>query len=178
MNSRPYEVSHPPLIRRDTAIVIASGFLATLAMTTIMYVVPLVGMGQVDAPLWTARLFVTDPTLAAVAGLILHLFVGFAFAWLYAKRVEPKLNLQPASAGLLFGVVLWIFAQAVAVPALGALADLVHGGGSVSPGFLAVRLGADGAFASLAAHLAYGAVLGSVYGCLARGLCLGRDKCS
>lgn len=175
MKLQSYPIARLPFVRHDTPIVVGSGFLATLAMTTIMYVLPLLGMGQVDPPLWTARLFVSDSALLTTAALTLHLFVGFAYAWLYANQIEPRLSAGPVRAGLAFGAALWVFAQAIAVPSLGALADLLHGGGA-SPGFFAARLGADSAFASLASHLAYGGVLGFVYGCLARGRCLSGDR--
>ena len=125
--------------RRDAPIIIASGFLATLAMTTIMYVLPALHLGQVDAPLWAARLFVTDPVAAAAAGLTIDLFVGFGYAWLFSRHVEPRLATGPMRTSLLFGVALWTFAQVVAVRALGALADLLHGGAIASPGLLARR---------------------------------------
>lgn len=172
MKLQSHPISHLPFVRNDMPIVVGSGFLATLAMTTIMYVLPLLGMSQVDPPLWTARLFVSDPPVLMTAALTLHLFVGFAYAWLYANQIEPRLSAGPVRAGLAFGAALWVFAQAIAVPCLGAIADVVHGGGGASPGFFAARLGADSAFASLASHLAYGGVLGFVYGCLARGRCL------
>lgn len=165
--------STPQDVRHDRPIVIASGFLATLAMTTIMYVLPALRLGQVDTPLWVARLFVTDPVAAAAAGLTIHLFLGFGYAWLFARHVEPRAATGPMTTGLLYGVALWTFAQVVAVPALGALADLVHGATAASPGFLAARLGAGAAAASLAAHVAYGGVLGFVYSCLFRARCVG-----
>lgn len=178
MNSQSYVVSSPSDsdTRHDMPSVIASGFLATLAMTTIMYVLPVLHLGQVDAPLWTARLFITDPVLAAAAGLTMHLFVGFGYAWIFARHVEPRLATGPMRAGLIYGLALWMFAQMIAVPSLGALADFIRDSTAASPGFLAARLGFGAALASLVAHLAYGSVLGFVYGCLFRARCLGASR--
>lgn len=173
MAAQPLVVPSESYARHDTPIILASGFLATLAMTTIMYVLPLLHLGQVDAPLWTARLFIKDSVLAAAAGLTIHLFLGFGFAWLFARHVEGRLPMGPMRAGLAYGFGLWLFAQVIAVPALGAVADFVHGSTVASPGWLAARLGAGAAAASLVAHLAYGSVLGFVYGCLFRAHCLG-----
>lgn len=167
-------VEHSPVIRSDTAIVMASGLLGTLGMTTIMYLAPLVGTRQVDAPLWIARLFVTTPVAAIGLGLSLHLVVGFAYAWLFARRIEPRLTEHPLRNGLVFGAATWAFAQAIAVPAIGSVAAAVGTIPLPPPGVLSVRLGVDGALVSLLAHLVYGSVVGSVYGCLARGLCVGR----
>lgn len=172
MNLHSYVVSPLPREHHDMPVVLASGFLATLAMTTIMYVLPLLRLGQVDVPLWAARLFIADPVVAAAVGLTIHLFVGFGYAWLFASYIEPRLNLGPMWTGFAYGTALWLFAQAIAVPALGGLAALAPGRGGISPGFFAVHLGVGAAFASLAAHLAYGGVLGFVYGCLFRARCL------
>lgn len=169
----------PTSLRRDVAMVFASGFLATLAMTTIMYVLPLVGVGQVDLltlttrlfaevdlPTWAARAFADNPRNVVALGIGLHLVLGFGYAWVFADQVEPRLRFGPARAGLLFGLALWLFAQAVAVPLLG-----VVGGTEPSPGLFAFRLGPGAALASLLAHLTYGATLGGAYGCHCGGTC-------
>ncbi len=157
---RAYLQPRPASLHREGILIFASGFLATLAMTTIMYVLPLLGLGQVDLPLWVARLFVAQPVKAAALGLAIHLVLGFGYAWLYADQVEPRLRLRPAAAGLVFGTALWVLAQAMAVPLLGWLGEA-----QPAPGILAWRLGPGAALASLVAHLAYGGTLGWVYGC-------------
>lgn len=121
MSSQSSAIPPLPLTRRDLPIVCASGFMATLAMTTIMYMLPLLRLGQVDAPLWAARLFVADPVLAAAVGLTIHLFVGFGYAWLYTNLIEPRLSSGSIRTGVAYGVALWVFAQVIAVPSLGAL---------------------------------------------------------
>lgn len=149
-------------------VALASGFLATLAMTTIMYILPLTGLGRVDLPLWVARLFFSDPAPAVVAGVTIHLFLGFGYALLFADQIEPRVTARlaggPVEAGLAFGVCLWVIAQTIAVPALGLVSSVVHGGTIPSPGLFAARLGLGAASASLVAHLAYGCTLGFVYG--------------
>ncbi len=175
MNARAYILPRPNSLRRDGSLIFASGFLATLAMTTAMYVLPLIGLGQVDLvtwtarlfaevdlPTWTARLVADDLRKVAALGVALHLFLGFGYAWLFADQVEPRLRFGAGSTGLLFGGALWLFAQALAVPVLGA---------DPSPGFFAIRLGPGAALASLLAHLAYGGTLGWVYGCHWGGSC-------
>ena len=45
----------------DYPLALASGFLATLAMTTVSYVMlPLLGWSQVDVSFWTARTITAD----------------------------------------------------------------------------------------------------------------------
>ncbi|MDP1569297.1 MAG: hypothetical protein Q8L86_04775 [Vicinamibacterales bacterium] len=164
-------LTRPGTLTPDVALTWSSGFLATLAITTIMYVFPAVGLPQVDLPIYAARLFVGDALSAAVIGLGVHLVVGLAFAWVYVEWVEPRLAFGPGTSGLLFGVALWLLAQAVAVPLLGWIAYLVRDGSLVTPGFLSLRLGLGAALGSLAAHLAYGGTLGYVYGCRGGGRC-------
>jgi uncharacterized membrane protein YagU involved in acid resistance len=148
-----------PRVAIDASLVSSSGFLATLVMTTVVYLQALAGWAQVDLPTWTARLFTHDAVMVGEVGILLHLFVGFTFAWVFARFVEPRLGLSPIAAGLAYGAVLWLFAQTVAVPTLGALA-----GTTMSPGWLSMHLGLSSAAASLVAHLAYGSALSVVYG--------------
>jgi hypothetical protein len=163
MDATSYLAARPASIRIDNVLVAASGFLATMVMTTVIYVLPLVGLAQVDLPVWIARVFARNAVVVGETSLVLHLLVGLAFAWLFARHIEPRLRLAPAAKGLLFGACLWLWAQAVAVPALGALATMMHSV-EVAPGWVSRRLGLSSAISSLIAHLAYGLALSLVYG--------------
>jgi uncharacterized membrane protein YagU involved in acid resistance len=156
--------ARPAFMDVDFVLVGAGGFLATLAMTTVMYVLPLLGWGQVDLPIWLVRVFTSDPVTVGEAGIVIHLFVGLAYAWLFVCQVEPRLRVAPGFAGLIFGVGLWMFAQVIGVPLLGAIARTLGDAGSVSPGWFAARLGMSSAVSSLLAHIAYGMALSLVYG--------------
>jgi uncharacterized membrane protein YagU involved in acid resistance len=148
----------------DGVLVTTSGVVATIVMTTVMYTLPLLGWAQVDLPTWIARVFTTESIRVAESGVALHLFIGTMWAWVFATLVEPRLTLKPAAAGLIFGISLWAFAQIIAVPIAGAIADAVHDGGTTSPGWFALRLGIGPALSSLVAHVAYGTSLSVVYG--------------
>lgn len=170
MNTHNYLVARSTTLSPDASLTWSSGFLATLAITTMMYVLPAVGLPQVDLPIWVSRLFVSDPVQVGAVGLGVHLVTGFAFAWLYVKQVEPRLTLGPGTSGLIFGAGLWLFVQAIAVPALGATGAAL-GATAAAPGLLSADFGLAAAGASLLAHLAYGGVLGYVYGCRGGGRC-------
>jgi hypothetical protein len=159
----------------DIPLTASAGFLATLAIATTMYLLPALGLPQVDQPIWVARVFTSAPVGVAALGLAVHLVVGFAFAWLYTARVEPRLALSPTWAGAAYGLLLWVFAHAIAVPALGLVASTLGDGAAVSPGLLSYRLGAGAALGSLASHVSYGVVLGFVYGCHGGGQCRRTD---
>jgi hypothetical protein len=170
MKTQPYVLDRPAPLSPDAALTWSSGFLATLAITTIMYVLPAVGLPQVDLPIWAARVLVTGAVPAATVGMAVHLLVGLLLAWVYTTQVEPRLSLGPGTSGLAYGGLLWVFAQLVAVPSLGAAAAAAGWAGD-TPGVLAYRLGLGAAVASLIAHLAYGGTLGYVYGCRGGGRC-------
>src|ERR1700730_16398199 len=134
MQSDSYARARPAILDVDLVLVAAGGFLATLVMTTAMYVLPLLGWGQVDLPSWIVRVFTSNAVTVGEAGVGVHLLVGLFYAWLFARQIEPRLTLAPAQAGVIFGVGLWMFAQAIGVPVLGAMAGALHGG-SLSPGW-------------------------------------------
>lgn len=171
MQTQSLLLPRPLTLTPDALLVAAAGFLATLAITTTMYLLPAIGLPQVDLPLWVARFVARDPVHIAAVGLAVHFIVGLSFARVYARHVEPRLALAPAASGATFGVTLWLFAQLIAVPALGAIGDALGHGAAVLPGVASHRFGAGAAFGSLASHLAYGVVLGFVYGCKAGGQC-------
>jgi uncharacterized membrane protein YagU involved in acid resistance len=163
--SVPTDVALRPYSRSlDGVLVTTCGLVATIVMTTVMYMLPLLGWEQVDLPTWIARVFTTAPIRVAEMGVVLHLFVGTIWAWVFATLVEPRLTLKPAAAGMFFGVSLWAFAQIVAVPIAGAIGDAVHDSSVTSPGWFALRLGVGPALSSLVAHVAYGTSLSVVYG--------------
>jgi uncharacterized membrane protein YagU involved in acid resistance len=162
--SDSFGAARPAFMDVDFVLVGACGFLATLVMTTVMYVLPLLGWGQVDLPIWLVRVFTSNPVTVGEVGLVIHLLVGLAYALLFACRVEPRLHIAPGFAGLIFGVALWMFAQVIGVPLLGAAAATLPDAGSVSPGWFAARLGMSSAISSLLAHITYGMALSLVYG--------------
>ena len=100
MQSDSYAPVPPAMIDVDLVLVAAGGFLATLVMTTAMYVLPLLGWGQVDLPSWIVRVFTSNAVTVGEAGVGVHLLVGLFYAWLFARQIEPRLTLAPAKAGV------------------------------------------------------------------------------
>jgi uncharacterized membrane protein YagU involved in acid resistance len=85
-----------------------------------------------------------------MAGWVIHVAVGIALAILYAGIVVHKLRGTPAARGALYGFCVFLFAQVVFMPLVGA--------GLFSRGDVPMIVG------SLIGHLGYGAVLGAIYG--------------
>src|SRR3989337_870572 len=60
------------------------GFVATVALTTIMVAAQLAGLSRMDIPMMLGTMFVEDPDRARVVGFVIHLMNGQVFALLYA----------------------------------------------------------------------------------------------
>lgn len=165
MSTRTLPTLSPAVIRRDRLVALASGFIATLGITFVTFLVALAGLAQVDLPIWVASLLFENPVRIGAGAAAIHLAIGLTYGLLYAELVEPRSPWPPAVTGLAFGAVLWAFAQVVAVPMLGWLHAAVGPGGGPSPGLLSWHLGPLAALASLIAHVVYGVLLAVVYGC-------------
>jgi hypothetical protein len=86
-------------------------------------------------------------------GMVMHVLNGTViFPLLYAYLLFGKLPGAPYLKGILWGVTLWLMAQLVVMPMMGAGVFGLKMGGFVS------------AFGSLLGHIVYGAVLGSIAG--------------
>jgi uncharacterized protein DUF6789 len=131
---------------------IVGGFAGTLAMTMMMYLIaPLTGVkmdiagslaGMLGAP-W-------------VVGLAMHFLNGAViFPLLYALVLFRRLKGGPAVRGITWGVALWLMAQLLVMPMIGA-------------GVFSSRMGGSTAVAaSLMAHAVYGVLLGGISGAAA-----------
>jgi uncharacterized membrane protein YagU involved in acid resistance len=137
------------VIKPNVTRAIVGGFIATLAMTMMMYLVaPMMGVkmdiagslaGMLGAP-WAV-------------GLMMHFLNGAViFPLIYALVLYRVLKGGPAVRGITWGVALWLMAQLVVMPMIGA-------------GVFSSRMGGmTTAAASLMGHLVYGALLGAIAG--------------
>lgn len=137
---------------------IVAGLVGTLAMTFIMVMAPMMGMPKMDIAASLGSMFGGAPpapgTAAWIAGLVMHLMIGtVVLSILYSVATDylPKAN--PVLKGLIFGVVVWLIAQLMVMPMMGA-------------GVFSSRMpqGTMMAMGSLIGHLIYGGILGSIYG--------------
>ena len=143
------------------------GLVATAVLTAVMIAAQLGGLSRLDLPLLLGTIVTADPDRARVAGFVIHLGVGQAFALGYA-----------AAFALLHRATWWLgglFALLHVAVALGVLVPLLSGvhprmasaraGPSSSavlepPGLLGLNYGPQTPLVALAAHLAYGIALG------------------
>lgn len=136
-------------MKTNVSRAIVGGLVGTLAMTIMMYLVaPMMGVkmdiagslaGMLGAP-WAV-------------GLGMHFLNGsLIFPILYAWVLFKHLKGGPAVRGITLGVALWLMAQLLVMPMIGA-------------GVFSSRMGGMMAVAaSLMAHVVYGALLGSIGG--------------
>jgi hypothetical protein len=125
------------------------GFVGTLAMTAMMYMVaPMMGLhmdiaamlGSVLGGSWWA-------------GMVMHFVNGtLIFPAIYAYALIGILPGSPVVKGTLWGITLWLLAQIVVMPMMG--------GGL----FSAAMGGMIAAIGSLVGHLLYGSILGALAG--------------
>jgi hypothetical protein len=147
---------------------IAGGFAGTLVLTTALRAGNELGLTRMDLPFLLGTAFTTDRTRAKALGYVLHFVAGMAFALIY-YAVFLSIDRSGWWLGAAFGVVHGLFAGTALV---NTLLPLIHprmgtpssAAPSVAllepPGFLMLNYGARTPLVSLAAHVAFGAVVG------------------
>lgn len=124
---------------------VVAGLAGTAAMTMLMLVAPSMGMPPMNIGAMLGSVMGGNVALGWAA----HVMIGAVLGLLYAAIFAARLPGSPGVRGALFSLLPWLMAQLVVMPMMGA--GLFSG----SP------LAAGG---SLMGHLAYGLVLGLVYG--------------
>jgi hypothetical protein len=130
-----------------------AGLLGTAAMTALLLVEPSVGLPKIAmGQVLSSSLGFTTAHLAIgpAVGWALHFAIGMVLALIYAAVFDARLPGGAAVRGMLYGVGVFVVAQAVFMPLVG--------GGFFSRGDLELITG------SLLGHLLYGGVVGWSYG--------------
>jgi Family of unknown function (DUF6789) len=133
-------------MRTNTGRAIAGGFAGTLVMTGMMYMVaPMMGVHMDIAVMLGSML-----GGSWAAGLAMHFVNGsLIFPLVFVSVLLGRLPGPAPVRGVLFGVGLWLVAQVMVMPMMGAGLFSVHAGGAMA------------AMGSLVGHALYGAVLGA-----------------
>lgn len=147
------------------------GLVATTALTAVMIAAQLAGLSRLDLPLVLGTLLTPDPDHARIAGFLIHLGVGQAFALGYAA-VFALLDQATWWLGALLGLLHVSVALTVLLPVLPGLHPRMasHRAGPAStavlepPGLLGLNYGVQTPAVAIAAHLVYGGVLGLLLG--------------
>ncbi len=137
----------------DAKRAIAAGAIGTGVMTALWQVEPSVGLpkiavGQILSSFMSVS--VAHLNVGVAGGWVVHLVVGILLALVYAWLLAARLPGPPAWRGAIYGVVVFIVAQIVFMPLVGA--------GFFARGDMELLAG------SLLGHIAYGIVVGWIYG--------------
>jgi hypothetical protein len=143
------------------------GLVATTALTAVMITAQLAGLTRLDLPLVLGTLITAYPDRARVAGFLIHLTAGQAFALGYAATFA-LLHRATWWLGASLGVLHVAVAMTVLLPLLPSVHPRMasHRAGPSStavlepPGLFAVNYGFQTPAVAVVAHLAYGGVLG------------------
>jgi hypothetical protein len=154
MYPRPV-LESPFLARPYFAQLVFAGFAATVAMSAMVYGTALLGVPNIDFAGVLGALLTGEPSKLLSptwwAGMAWHFVNGsLIFALLFAFFFQPGVGFAPSVQGMIWGTILWLVAQAVILPLLGA-------------GFFSMRLfhPITVLATSLVAHWIYGGVLGA-----------------
>lgn len=136
-------------MRPNVTRLVLGGFAGTLVMTVMMYAVaPMMGVRMDIAAMLGSML---DGSW--IAGLLMHVVNGtVVFPLVYGYVLFAWLPGQPGLKGALWGVALWLMAQTIVMPMMGAGL------------FSAAVGGMSAAIGSLVGHLLYGGILGLIGG--------------
>ena len=123
-----------------------AGLVATTVMTMLMLMAPLMGLPPMPIGAQLGGFL----GIGSAAGWSMHFMIGAVLSVGFAAVVAPRLPGKAAVRGLVYGVGVFLLAQLVVMPMMGA--------GVFSGGNVPMIMG------SLMGHLAFGAVLGAIYG--------------
>lgn len=146
------------------------GAIATIVMTTTLAFAQGLGLTRMNMPYLLGSMVTSHRDRARLIGILTHAFNGFAFSILYAL-VFDAWGGATWWRGALLGVLQSCFLLAVVLPAMPALHPRMASetaGPTVTrqlepPGFLGLHYGPSTPACALAAHVAYGIIVGAFY---------------
>ena len=133
--------------RATVAGAIGTGVLTALWLVEPAIGLPNIAVGQILSTFMSVS--VAHLHVGVAGGWIVHLVVGILLALIYAWAFAERLPGPSALRGAIYGVLVFVFAQIVFMPLVGA--------GFFSRGDIELLAG------SLLGHIAYGAVVGWIY---------------
>lgn len=137
----------------QTQRVIIGGLVGTAVTTALWLAEPWLGLPRLAVGSMLSSLLAVATAygpVGPVLGWMIHFVVGIVFAFAYAAVFVGRLPGAPLVRGLLFGSLIFLLAQVVFMPAVGA--------GVFSRGELSLLTG------SLLGHLVFGGIVGVIYG--------------
>lgn len=150
--------------------VILWGFASMIVLTTTMAVSKPLGISRIDMPFLLGTMLTGNRNKAPFYGLLLHIAIGFAFAFLYASIVESS-GIRTWWFGLLIGAFHGAFVLSAGLQIVSAfhprMAHPYQGPTPTKqlqpPGFFALNYGRGTPVVTLLAHMMYGALFIAFY---------------
>lgn len=136
-------------MKTNVSRALLGGFIGTLALTFLMYIGgPMMGLPKMDIAAMLGGMLG-----GWTIGMMMHVVNGTViFPLIFAYFLFGKLPGAPYLKGILWGVTLWLMAQLVVMPMMGA-------------GVFGLKMGGImAAFGSLMGHVIYGGILGAIAG--------------
>jgi hypothetical protein len=149
---------------------LTAGFIATLVLTSLTRGASELGFTRMDLPFLLGTTLTENRRTAKAIGYVLHFIAGVAFAMLYGLFFL-SVGRSGWWLGALLGVAHALFTGAVLVSILLPIVHPRMGTPETSaaeialiepPGFMMLNYGRNTVLVSLAAHIAYGAIIGLV----------------
>jgi len=147
---------------------LAGGFAGTLVLNTVLRAASEMGHTRMDLPFLLGTAFTGDRSRAKALGYALHFLVGLIFALIYYALFRA-IGESGWWLGAAFGLAHGLFASTALVNILLPLVHPRMGTGLTAapdvallepPGFLMRNYGTRTPIATIAAHIAYGAIVG------------------
>jgi uncharacterized membrane protein YagU involved in acid resistance len=146
------------------------GFVATIILSTIMSASKPLGFTRMDLPFIVGTMFTANRNKASRIGFLIHLALGWMFAFVYAATFE-NLKLHSWWLGIIIGFIHGAFVLIVGLPLLNyyhpRMATPFQGPTPTRqlepPGFIALNYGKGTPVVTMIAHLIYGLILGAFY---------------
>ncbi len=132
--------------------VLISGVAATIGMTALMFMAPIMGMPKMNIAKMLGSMMGNNELL----GWIAHFMIGIVLAFIYAAVFYNKCKQKRVLKGVIFSVFPWLAAQLMVMPMMMVMKGMSFSAGIFS-GSLILAMG------SLIGHLVYGLVLGTIY---------------
>jgi hypothetical protein len=157
-------------VRIDKAL--AGGFAGTLVLTSVLRAANEARLTRMDLPFLLGTAVTTDRRKAKVVGYLAHFGFGLVFALIY-RGLFGSLGRAGWRLGGIFGLVHGAFSATALVnillpavhPRMGSPVTAADASPLIeAPGFLMRNYGRSTAVVSLAAHVAYGAIVGGFVG--------------
>jgi hypothetical protein len=151
---------------------LVGGVLGTIVLTTVLRAAGELGLTRMDLPFLLGTAFTEDRVRAKLIGYALHFVFGLLFALGY-WAVFATLNEADILTGILLGLIHALFAGTALVnvilpavhPRMGTGFDAAGSSPLLEPpGFMLANYGRQTMLAMIAAHAAYGAIVGELAG--------------